>query len=82
MLDLGSEDNDVIEEQLYGAACYVARITMESMGTLFRGARDIMVSLHILREANGLIGFVRRNGLANVLVLLQKRANQCHGSHR
>jgi DNA-directed RNA polymerase len=31
-----------VEEQLYGAACYVAVITMDAMGQLFKEARGIM----------------------------------------
>ena len=32
------------EEQLYGASCYVAVMTMDAMGQLFKEARGIMVS--------------------------------------
>ena len=42
MVDIEAEDSAEVEEHLYGASCYVARMTMQSMGTLFEGARNIM----------------------------------------
>jgi hypothetical protein len=47
MVELGAENNEEVEEELYGMSCYVARMTMDSMGIMFEGARGIMVRNHI-----------------------------------
>jgi DNA-directed RNA polymerase len=56
MVEMGAEDSEEIEQELYGASCYVARMTMDSMGTLFSGARGIMVRTICSERTSPLFG--------------------------